>query len=167
MKKKDIKNNSLFIIVIGILVVVVLILSYLLFSKNNQNNITLNNTTTDLSISETQSEITDITNKEQAETEYTNFIGYGELLIDSENPNVYLQNPEDNTVFMQFDVKYKDEIIYTSDLIAPGKQDIVNVFDICEAGKHKLNYIITTYDVNTKELCMAGINQEQEINVVK
>lgn len=163
------KKNKALLITGAILSFSLLLMSGYFFLKQNDKEVVVNKPTIAAGdVSTQQDNISDPRNNtETYEGETTDIVGYGELDITESSPYVYLQNPETNTVYMQFEVSYEDETIYISDLIEPGKQERLAVYNQCENGHGVLNYQITTYDVDTRELCMAGISQQQKINVIK
>lgn len=163
------KKNKALLITGAILSFSLLLMSGYFFLKQNDKEVVVNKPTIAAGdVSTQQDNISDPRNNtETYEGETTDIVGYGELDITESSPYVYLQNPETNTVYMQFEVSYEDETIYISDLIEPGKQERLAVYNQCENGHGVLNYQITTYDVDTRELCMASISQQQKINVIK
>lgn len=54
-------------------------------------------------------------------TEYTEYNGFGLITVAEDYPNIYLANPEQNTIYMQFDVYEGGDLLYESDFIEPGK----------------------------------------------
>ena len=120
----------------------------------------------DQQLSTSQSAI-DIPVKESKEDSYTEIIGYGTLEIDYDYPYVYLQNPSENDVYMSFDVQYNGNTLYSSGLIAPGNMEQFNVFRCLDAGQHMLTYIISTYDMQNRNVLWSGIQQNQNVLIKK
>lgn len=158
-KKKKKKWIMRILAIIGIF----LLLLLLLRGCNGEGEI--GKVFSNLGLSDTQTEIKKPENAGNG-IEYTEYVGYGMLDITKDNPTINLINPENNSVYMQFNVTYNDKELYSTDLIAPGKMDTFNVYNHLDSGQHTLIYEITTYDVETKELCTFGITQEQEVNII-
>ena len=159
---KDQKTIKILIgVIVVLLVLIVFIGGYFILNRNEGSG----RPTTDLAVSQNQDDIK--IPQRTKNTEYTEYNGFGKITVDAEYPNVYLTNPEANTVYMQFDVYEGDKLLYESGLIEPGKMENLNVYDTLSAGDHSLTYSITTYDIDTRELCMEGVEQVQEVTVVK
>lgn len=170
MKNNDVnKKNNLIIVLLIIIIALLGFIGFKWMNNDNKpsNDVTMANSFAEVDVSDDQSKINDITKIDPKETEYTDFLGYGLLTINEDEPYIYLQNPDSNSVYMQFDVLFENNIIYESELISPGHQEKVNIYDQLDSGEHVLNYSITTYDIETKELCMAGIQQEQKVEIIK
>lgn len=89
-------------------------------------------------------------------------IGYGQLEIDKDYPNINLINSSENNVYLSFDVLYNDESLYKTGLISPGQMEQYNIYNKLDAGQHTLTYSINVYDTN-ENILWSGIQQEQEI----
>lgn len=89
-------------------------------------------------------------------------VGYGQLEINKDNPNINLINSSENNVYLSFDVLYGDEILYKTGLISPGQMEQCNVYNKLDAGQYTLTYSINVYDTNENVL-WSGIQQEQKI----
>ena len=151
-------------ILIGVVVCLAIVLivgvGYILLDKGSMTR-----PTTNLGVSQNQDDLA--IPERTSNTEYTEYNGFGLITVDKDYPNVYLTNPEQNTVYMQFDVYEGNNLLYESALIEPGKMENLDVYSMLDAGDHTLTYSITTYDIDTRELCMEGVRQEQEITIVK
>ena len=156
------KKTKNIIIIILMIIIIGLLMKLRTFNNHSQ----FSSEFTDLDVSSKQDIIHDIKPKTE-ENEYTNFVGYGLLKLSKDYPNIYLVNEGNNTVYMQFDVYQDQNLIYSSALVEPGKMESVDVYHMLEAGEHDLIYLISTYDIKTKELCMTGVKQQQTVNVVK
>lgn len=148
-------------VIVVLLVLIVFVGGYFILSGQEGSS----RPTTDLAVSQNQDDIN--IPQRTKNTEYTEYNGFGKITVDADYPNVYLTNPEANTVYMQFDVYEGDKLLYESGLIEPGKMENLDVYSMLDAGDHTLTYSITTYDIDTRELCMEGVRQEQDVNVVK
>ena len=89
-------------------------------------------------------------------------VGYGQLEIDSDNPNINLINSSDNNVYLSFDVLYNDEVLYKTNLISPGQMEQYDIYSKLDAGQHTLTYSINVYDTN-ENILWSGIQQEQMV----
>ena len=144
-----------------IILIMIMFISYLLI-RGDGSNIFIS----DKEVSENQSEI-NLDIDHHKEEGYTEVMGFGCLDIDKDYPFIYLINPEDNEVYLSFDV-YKDEdMLYSSDLIEPGMMEEFNIYECLNAGKHTLTYSIASYDMKNKALLWSGIKQKQEISITK
>ena len=159
---KDKKRMILFIIIMIMLIIQLALLIYILVSRNNDNVIIA-----DKDVSDAQSEISYDLNHKQDSDAYTELMGFGQLEINSDFPDVYLINPEDNDVYLSFDVIYGDETMYQSGLIEPGKMEKFDIFSRLNAGEHELIYSISSYDLGSKALLWSGIRQNQQILINK
>lgn len=94
--------------------------------------------------------------------------GYSGLFVSEDKPYVYLNNPEENTVYFQY--KITDEqgtVLYEnsdSELIPPGKSAKADMYSMLPKGKHKIIISVNTYDTVTTEQCN-GASQESVISV--
>ena len=95
--------------------------------------------------------------------QYFELVGFGQLEISEGNPYINLINPSENSVYLSFDVIYKDESLYQSNLIEPGKMEQYDVYSSLDAGEHTITYSINVYDLVDKKLLWPGIQQEQEL----
>ncbi len=160
-KRKQSKRKTIIILMFIIILIMIMFISYLLI-RGDGSNIFIS----DKEVSENQSEI-NLDIDHHKEEGYTEVMGFGCLDIDKDYPFIYLINPEDNEVYLSFDV-YKDEdMLYSSDLIEPGMMEEFNIYECLNAGKHTLTYLIASYDMKNKALLWSGIKQKQEISITK
>ncbi|MBQ1567855.1 MAG: hypothetical protein IIZ80_08215 [Erysipelotrichaceae bacterium] len=160
-KRKQSKRKTIIILMFIIILIMIMFISYLLI-RGDGSNIFIS----DKEVSENQSEI-NLDIDHHKEEGYTEVMGFGCLDIDKDYPFIYLINPEDNEVYLSFDV-YKDEdMLYSSDLIEPGMMEEFNIYECLNAGKHTLTYSIASYDMKNKALLWSGIKQKQEISITK
>lgn len=89
-------------------------------------------------------------------------VGFGQLEIDKDNPNINLINSSDNSVYLSFDVLCNDEVLYKTNLISPGQMEQYDIYSKLDAGQHTLTYSIDVYDAN-ENILWSGIQQEQMI----
>ena len=162
LRKKDIQSTLIIILLLLFIIIIGLIL-IIYYMRINQRNIIY----TDKQVSENLREILNPTIRDSDEDSYTEIMGFGEIYIDSQSPDIYLINPESNDVYLSFVVACEDEKLYESGLITPGKMDTFDVYGCLDAGKHNLVYSISSYDINTKALLWSGVNQNQEITIYK
>ena len=160
--KQEKRRLILFVIIMIMLLIQLALLIYILVSRNNDRLITA-----DKDVSDIQSEISYDLNHTQDSDAYTELMGFGQLEINSDFPDVYLINPQDNDVYLSFDVIYDDETLYQSGLIEPGKMEKFDIFSRLDAGRHELIYSISSYDLGSKALLWSGIRQNQEILINK
>ena len=120
-----------------------------------------------LKVSETQSDYVNPLEIQKEETEYTELMGFGTLELDAQAPFIYLINPPENEVYLSFDVLYENEVLYSSDLISPGKMEDFDVFSVLDAGEHTLTYSISSYDLTDRSVLWSGVQQNQDIFIRK
>ena len=99
--------------------------------------------------------------------EYFELNGFGKLTIDKTNPYIHLINPSNNDVYLQYTVFNGDNVLYTTELIEPDTMVKFDIFNKLDAGNHSLTYVINVYDTNTYKQLWSGINQIQEIEIIK
>ena len=131
------------------------------YQKNKTVNAEINNEIIEIDDDPIEDEYTE----SYYEGDYTEIVGFGNIDISRSYPNIFLINPEDNPVFLQFDVYYQDVLLYSSDKIAPGSQDSVNVYNKLKPGNYILSYYITSYDLESEAIMMSGLLQNQEITI--
>ena len=163
MKNKK-KKKIIILITIVILLIVFSSCSYLLFVKADEPKQT---NTTNKDVSTNQIEAKSPIHPSEATEEYTEIMGFGQLDINADYPNLYLINPSDNNVYLSFDVIYNDELLYQTGLIEPGKMEEFNIYNCLNAGEHTITYSISSFDLNNKETLWSGIKQKQEISIKK
>ena len=102
-----------------------------------------------------------------SEEEYFELVGFGQLEINNDNPNLNLINPSGNSVYLCFDVIYNDDVLYSTKLIEPGKMEQFNIYSYLDAGEYTIDYKINVYDLNSQKPLWTGIQQKQEILIKK
>lgn len=155
MKKR--KTLVYIAIIIVILVISIAITGLMLIRMNKQDSQKL-----DHSQSEIKAEDPNLLGSGNEET--FEIIGYGELEINKEYPNINLINSSENKVYLSFDVLYGDEVLYKSNLISPGQMEQYDVYRKLDAGQYTLTYSINVYDIN-ENILWSGIQQEQKISI--
>jgi len=163
-KEPNKRTKTILILLLILLLLIIGLLIYLYFIQQEAIKISVN-------VSENQQDINvptrvRVLDSDKDET-YTEIMGYGMLDIDKDYPLVYLSNPTNNDVYIQYDVIYNDELIYSTGLIEPGKMETFNVYDCVDAGEHTLTYSVSTYDLKTMEIYWSGLQQIQKIYVRK
>lgn len=161
MKKNDINKLIIIIIILLLLIAIELIL------LSTSSKVSFSNGTTDKKKSEKQVDLKAVEKRSQDEEAFTEILGYGQIKINKDYPNIYLSNSESNGVYLSYEVFCDDKILYTSELISPGKMETFDIYSCLDAGKHKLIYKINSYDLNTHEIYWSGIKQEQEVLIEK
>ena len=152
-EKKKRKRRIIVIIIIIILLLLLGICFFILYKKPKTTSI-------GFSDNEVDAQTPNLSSK--ANDDYFEIVGFGQLEISKDNPNVNLINSSENNVYLSFDVFYNDELLYSSKLISPGKMEQYNVYSNLNAGQYTLTYSINVYDINENVL-WSGIQQEQEI----
>lgn len=120
----------------------------------------------ELKKSNTQTVIVSDTNTlTSEENDYFIIPGEGVKEINEKNHCLNLINPNDNDVYLKYDIYLNDKLIKQTDLISPGMMERFDVYDSFDKGEYLLEYFISTYDLETKELYWKDINVKQEIIV--
>ena len=162
MKEKRQSKQDLILVLICVLILVIGFGSFFIVKTLKRTEVSC-----DLKVSENQKDIVLPTDKERQEEAYTELMGFGCLTLDKNDPFIYLINPSDNQVYLSFDVIYEDDILYSSDLIAPGKMEDFDVLNRLDAGEHTLTYSISSYDLEDKAILWSGVQQNQDILIRK
>lgn len=77
-----------------------------------------------------------------------------EYLLDAKNKELYLVNPEGNTVYFRYAIWNEDgSMIYETAYIPPNKMEKANLYDILEAGEHRLIVKLETVDMENNSAC--------------
>lgn len=118
-------------------------------------------------VSDRQKEYADPMDKKAEEEAYTELMGFGCLELSENEPFIYLINPPDNGVYLCFEVRCKDQTLYHSGLIEPGKMEDFDVYSCLDAGEHTLTYSISSYDLKNEAVLWSGVQQNQDILVKK
>ena len=90
-----------------------------------------------------------------------------EYRVDKKNKELYLVNPERNTVFFKYIVEVNGgEKLYESNYIPPNKMEKVDLYSKLSAGKYDLIVTIKTIDKSTYAECNS-VELETTVNVIK
>ena len=162
MKEKRQQKQDLILILICILILVIGLGSFFIIRTLKARDIPC-----EMKVSENQKDIVLPTDRKEDEEAYTELMGFGRLTLDKNDPFIYLINPSDNQVYLSFDVIYEGEVLYSSDLIAPGKMEDFDVLNCLNAGEHTLTYSISSYDLEDKSVLWSGVQQNQDILIRK
>lgn len=162
--KKKRKKTAIIWLYAIILLLIIGLLIYLFFLRKENVKIAVN-VAKNQEVIDTSAKFK-VLNKE-VEDEYIELVGYGLLEINSEYPNIYLENPSGNDAYLSFDVVYNDETLFKSDLIEPGNMVPFNIYECLDAGKHTITYIISAYRLSNMGAYWSGVEQIQDINITK
>ena len=162
MKEKRQSKQDLILVLICVLILIIGFGSFFVLKTLKKTQVSC-----DLKVSENQKDIVLPTDKEKQEEAYTELMGFGCLTLDKNDPFIYLINPSENQVFLSFDVLYDDEVLFSSDLIAPGKMEDFDAFSCLNAGEHTLTYSISSYDMDSRVLLWSGVQQKQDVLIRK
>lgn len=122
--------------------------------------------TNELQVSENQLVAADPNLLSRNNDEYFELTGYGQLDIDESYPYLNLINSKNNAVYLSYEVRNNDNVLYNTKLIEPGKMEQFNIYKCLDAGEHTINYSIDVYDLD-KHILWSGINLEQNISIKK
>ena len=104
---------------------------------------------------------------DDGETEAIEIPGYdASYTISEDSPSLYLTNPENNTVLMQFTLFVNGTQIYQSDYIPPNRMAAPDLYSSLDEGTYNLTIQMDTLDIETLAPC-SGVSQETVIQVVK
>ena len=73
--------------------------------------------------------------------------------LTEDNKELYLINPDGNTVYFKYSITEDDEQIYETDYIEPNKMERADLWGILDSGEHTLKVSISTIDIDTRESC--------------
>lgn len=84
--------------------------------------------------------------------------GYSLLWVSADEPNITLINPEGNDVYFKYTISEDDKVIIDTDYLKPNSQIEVDLYkQLSGTGEHKLQFLISTYDVETLSDCNGAI----------
>lgn len=161
------KNKRIKILFIIIFILILLIVSIIVFADKLIKKDELVNTDPQLTVSQNQVEATTPNLNRHTESEYFELQGFGTLDINKNNPYINLINPQDNDIYLSFEVTYEDKVLYSTKLIEPGLMEQFDIFNCLDAGEHTLIYLIDVYDMPNKNVLWSGIKQQQQIAITK
>lgn len=92
-------------------------------------------------------------NHEKIEQESIKIPGYANLYVSSNNPEIRLINPDDNTVYMVYKIINEGETILETKAIKPGQMISANLKELLDVGKYELIFEINTYDIENEASC--------------
>ena len=154
MENKILKKLT--IIIIGLIILILIALGVLFLNWQKEDTVKF-----ELSNNQVDASNPNLINK--VDNQYFELVGFGTLEIDSDNPNLNLINPSNNSVYLSFDVIYNDELLYQTKFIEPGKMEVFDIYGCLDAGRHTITYSINVFDLVDQKPLWTGIKQEQEI----
>lgn len=102
-----------------------------------------------------------------AQNESTTIAGLrSSYTLTESNKEIYLVNPDGNTVHFKYVLYVNGEQIYETDYIQPNRMIKANIYDLLDAGTYTLDLVLTTIDVDTHEDC-TPVNLQTEVVIVK
>ena len=159
-EEKDKKKKRILIIIIILLLLALIILFFLflrLYFKNNTHDL--------LHVSSSQTSISDM-DRNKFDDEPIYIQGHGEILINDKYPYIALVNVEENlNVYLSYDVYHNDKLLFSTDLISPGKEERFNIYNLFKPGQYTLDYFISAYDMQTREAYWKNVKVKQKIKV--
>ena len=155
-KQNKQKDKRLYIIVPLLLIIILLLICIFVHKISSKENHLLK-------VSDIQ--VTDEVSNKIESKKTTKIIGDDLDYLSKNNPYIYLRNDKDNSVYLQFDVCENDEVVYSSNLIEPGKLEQINICSLLSTGEHKLVYHITSYDLESHKILLSGIKQIKNITI--
>lgn len=154
------KNN----ILLPIVVVGLIIIGSLVYVNQRNNIVEISNNLEFEEGSDWDGNMPSNGEQSKANSESIEIPGYAELYVSSENPEIQLINPENNTVYFIYTIKENNKIIYETKAIEPNKMISLNLKEILEVGEHNLSFVISTYDIETQAPCN-GATQDVKVTV--
>lgn len=161
MEKEEKKEKKILLIIVPLILIIILLLVYILFFSTKETP--TENESLKISGIQIVQEKNDINN--ETSVRKTRILGDNLNAISKEHPYVYLKNDESNHVYLQFKVFVNENQLYSSDLIEPGKMEKLDIYSLLSKGNHKLEYQITSYSLDEKEILLSGIKQLKDITI--
>ena len=93
----------------------------------------------------------------QSSEETITFPGYSEIYA-SKDSTTALINPEENTVYMVYEIEYNGAVIYQTKAIKPGNKVDVNLAELLPIGSYDVTFNINTYNIADEAVCN-GVTQ--------
>ena len=145
--------------VIFLLVTVIAFTSFKLFKKNNVYKEPIAN----IGLASNQENASTPNLNSTTEQSYFELQGFGQLEISISNPFINLINPKGNEVYLSYKVLDGETVLYTTELIEPGKMIQFDIYRCLDAGEHTITYSIDVYDISSNKILWSGIKQEQDL----
>lgn len=107
---------------------------------------------------------------ESVSDDYTEVPVFRNLTVDRQSPNLYLGNPDRNTVYFRYKVSLKEEggtlrTLYDQDaVVEPGRAFEVDFYHLLDPGTYTLVIDISTFDLETMQR-YNGATQEADLTV--
>ena len=120
-----------------------------------------------MKISDRQRDYANPMDRKAEEEAYTELMGFGCLELNENEPFIYLINPPDNSVYLRYEVYCREEKLYQSGLIEPGKMEDFDAYSCLDAGEHTLTYSISSYALEDRNVLWTGVQQNQDILIRK
>ncbi|MBR5566169.1 MAG: hypothetical protein IKW08_08420 [Roseburia sp.] len=73
--------------------------------------------------------------------------------ISEENKEIFLINPEGNSVYLKYTLYLVGEEIYTTDYIKPDSMVKANLYDVLKGGTYNVEVAISSIDIETHAAC--------------
>lgn len=86
--------------------------------------------------------------------------------LTSDNKEIFLINPDGNTVYFKYTLILNNQEILSTDYIEPNKMIKANIYDLLDEGSYQIKAFISTIDVETLENCN-GATLSTTINIKK
>lgn len=100
----------------------------------------------------------------EASTENIDIPGYANIYLNAEAKTINLINPKGNTVYFQYTISNEEgDVLVETNLISPNKMVEKDLYSLLDKGEHTLSFMISTYDVETMELCNGAIMEVKTI----
>lgn len=96
--------------------------------------------------------------------EHIKMPGYTNMTIDEDSSMVQLVNPNSDKVEVVYSIYENDNLVYESEKLQPKEKLNLDLKDKLTSGAHELTFNITSYDIETGELCN-GVTQNVEVYV--
>lgn len=102
--------------------------------------------------------IEEYNNKNEQVQEYIKIPGLQQVYtISSSKQELYLINPESNTVYFKYIISEGDSQIYESDYLQPNKMIKVNLYELLDSGEHSVSIKVLTKDIETQADCNSAV----------
>lgn len=173
-KKKTKKSKIIFYIILGIIVFILLSRLYscvvpaaggiLDKIKNNKN--TEVTVPEPLKIAEDNAFDGNRGYEKEVSSETIAIPGFDNLSLTEKYPKVKLINPQENTVYLIYNIYNGDDVVFQTDAIKPGNMVEADLYSKLNAGTYTLTFNISTYDYETQVPCN-GTTQAVKVTIQK
>lgn len=104
--------------------------------------------------------------EKEVSNEMISIPGFDDLFLTEKYPKVKLVNPQDNAVYLVYNIKNGDNVVFQTDAIKPGNMVEADLCSKLDAGTYTLTFNISAYDYETQTPCN-GTTQAVKVTIQK